>query len=82
MLEYVGLKLKQKSKDCFSNLIGEAKPKSWKQFLTISLKEFNTEDHQNAIAKLYLSRQKKVEKLKLYFTRYYKYLRKLLLKEQ
>ena len=76
MLECVGLKLKKKAKDWFSNLTGEAKPKTWEQFLTIFLEEFSTEDHQNTIAKLYLSRQKKGEKLKSYFTRYYKYLKK------
>ena len=58
MLECVGLKLKKKAKDWFSNLTGEAKPKSWEQFLTLFLEEFSTEDHQNTIAKLYLSRQK------------------------
>jgi len=56
MLECVGLKLKKKAKDWFSNLTGEAKPKSCEQFLTLFLEEFNTEDHQNTIAKLYLSR--------------------------
>ena len=76
MLECVGLKLKKKAEDWFSNLTGEAKPKPWKQFLTLFLEEFSTEDHQNTIAKLYLSRQKKGEKLKSYFTRYYKYLKK------
>ena len=45
MLECVGLKLKKKAKDWFSNLTGEAKPKSWKQFLTLFLEEFSTEDH-------------------------------------
>jgi len=69
------LKLKKKAKDWFSNLIGEAKPKPWKQFLILFLEEFSTEDHQNTIAKLYLSKQKKLEKLKSYFIRYYKYLR-------
>jgi len=44
--------------------------------LTLFLEEFSTEDHQNTVAKLYLSRQKKEEKLKSYFTRYYKYLKK------
>ena len=68
ILECVGLKLKKKAKDWFSNLTGEAKPKSWKQFLTLFLEEFTTEDYQNIIAKLYLSRQKKGEKLKSYFT--------------
>ena len=76
MFECVGLQLKKKAKDWFSNLTGEAKPKSWEQFLTLFLEEFSTEDHQNTIAKLYLSRQKKGEKLKSYFTRYYKYLKK------
>ena len=38
---------------------GEAQPKSWERFLTLFLEEFSTEDHQNTIAKLYLSRQKK-----------------------
>jgi len=76
MLECVGLKLKKKAKDWFSNLTREAKPKSWEQFLTLFLEEFSTEDHQNTITKLYLSRQKKGEKLKSYFTRYYKYLKK------
>jgi len=56
MLECVGLKLKKKAKDWFSNLTGEAKPKSCEQFLTLFLEEFNTEDYQNTIAKLYLSR--------------------------
>jgi len=45
MLECVGLKLKKKAKDWFSNLTGEAKPKSWEQFLTLFLEEFSTEDH-------------------------------------
>jgi len=76
MLECVGLKLKKKAKDWFSNLTGEAKPKSCEQFLTFFLQEFSTKDHQNTIAKLYLSRQKKGKKLKSYFTRYYKYLKK------
>jgi len=70
MLEGVGLKLKKKAKDWFNNLTGEAKQKSWKEFLTLFLEEFSTEDHQNTIAKLYLRRQKKGEKLKSYFTRY------------
>ena len=70
------MKLKKKAKHWFSNLTGEAKPKSWKQFLTVFLEEFSTEDHQNTSAKLYLSRQRKGEKLKSYFTRYYKYLKK------
>ena len=65
----------EKVKDQFTNLTGEAKPKSWKQFLTLFLEEFSIEDHQNTIAKLQLSRQKKGEKLKSYFTRYYKYLK-------
>jgi len=76
MLECIGLKLKHKAKDWFSNLIGEAKSKSWEQFLTLFLEEYSTEDSQNTIAKLYLSRQKKDEKLKSDFTRYYKYLKK------
>ena len=70
------MKLKKKAKDWFSNLSGEGKPKSWKQFLILFLEEFSTEDHQNTIAKLYLSRQKKGEKLKSYFTKYYKYIKK------
>jgi len=41
--------------------------------LTLFLEEFSTEDHQNTIAKLYLSRQKKGKRVKLYFTRYHKY---------
>ena len=41
-----------------------------------SLKKFSTEDHQNTIAKLYLSRQKKGKKFKSHLTRYYKYLKK------
>jgi len=76
MLECIGLKLKKEAKDCFNNLTWEAKLKSWKQFLTLFLEEFSSEDHQNTIAKLYLSRQKKDERLKSYFTRYYKYLKK------
>ena len=76
MLDCIGLKLKKKAKDWFSNLTGETKPKTWEQFLTLFLEEFSTEDHQNTNAKLYLSRQKKGEKLKAYFTRYYKYLKK------
>ena len=74
MLECVRLKLKKKVKD--SNLTGEEKPKSCEQFLTLFFEEFSTKDHQNTIAKLYLSRQKKGEKLKSYFIRYYKYLMK------
>ena len=72
MLECVGLKLKKKAKDWFSNLTGKAKPKSWEQFLILFLEEFDTE---NNIAKLYLSTQKKGEKLKSYFTGDYKYLK-------
>jgi len=45
MLECVGLKLKKKAEDSFSNLTGEAKPKSWEQFLTLFLEESSTEDH-------------------------------------
>jgi len=60
MLEYIGFKLEKKVKDQYSNLRGEVKPKSWEQFLTLFLEEFSTEDHQNTIAKLYLSRQRKV----------------------
>jgi len=56
MLERVGLKLKKKAEDWFSNLTGEAKLKSWEQFLTLFLEEFSTEDHQNTITKLYLSK--------------------------
>ena len=74
MLECVSLKLKKKPKYWLSNLTGEAKSKSWEQFLSLFLEEFSTEDHQNTLAKLYLSRQK--EKLKSYFTRYYKCLKK------
>ena len=59
MLEGVGLKLKKKAKDWFNNLTGEAKQKSGKEFLTLFLEEFSTEDHQNTIAKLYLSGQKR-----------------------
>jgi len=44
--------------------------------LTLFLEEFSTEDHQNTIVKLYLSRQRKDENLKVYFTKYYKYLKK------
>jgi len=44
--------------------------------LKLILEECSTEDRQNTIAKLYLSRQRKGEKLKSYFTRYYKYLKK------
>jgi len=44
--------------------------------LTPFLEEFSTKDHQNTIAKLYFSRQKKGETLKSYFTRYHKYLKK------
>ena len=76
MLECVGLNVKKKAKDWFSNLTGEAKPKSLKQFLTLFLEEFSTEDSQNTIAKLYFSRQKKDEKLKSYCTRYYQYSKK------
>ena len=76
MLECISLKLKKKAKDWFSNLTGEAKPKSWEQFLTLFLEKYGTEDYQNTIAKLYLSRQKKGEKLNSYFIRYYKYLKK------
>jgi len=36
--------------------------------LILFLEEFSTEDHQNTISKLYLSRQKKGEKLKKYET--------------
>jgi len=45
MFECVGLQLKKKAKDWFSNLTAEAKPKSWKQFLTLFLEEFSTENH-------------------------------------
>jgi len=45
MLECVGLKLKKKLKDWFSNLAGETKPKSWEQFLTFFLEEFSSGDH-------------------------------------
>jgi len=63
MLECAGLKLKKKSKDWFSNLIGEAKPKSWEQFLTLVLEEFSTEDHQNTIAKYISAGKRKVRNL-------------------
>ena len=45
MLKSVSLKLKKKVKDWFSNLTGEAKPKSWEQFLTLFLEEFSTKDY-------------------------------------
>jgi len=46
MLECIGLKLKKKVKDWFSNLTGDAKLKSWEQFLTLFLEEFSTDNHQ------------------------------------
>ena len=44
--------------------------------MTLFFEKFSTGDHQNTIAKLYLSKEKKGEKLKSYFIRYYKYVKK------
>ena len=55
MLKCVGLKLKKKAKDWFSNLSGEAKPKSWEQFLILFLEEFTTEDLERCKGSVQLS---------------------------
>ena len=55
MLECVGLKLKKKAKDWFSNLTGKAKPKSWEQFLILFLEEFSTEDLERCKGSVQLS---------------------------
>ena len=44
--------------------------------MSLFFKKFSTENQQNTIAKLYLSKPKKDEKLKAYFTKYDKYLQK------
>jgi hypothetical protein len=75
-LDCIVLKLRKKAKDWFTNLSGESKSKSWEHFLTLFLEEFSNNDHRNTVAKLYLIRQKKKEKLKHYFARYSKYIKK------
>ena len=69
MLECINLKVKKKAKDWFSNLIKEAKPKTWKQFLTLFHQKYSIEDHENTIPKLYLSRQRKGKNFNIYFTK-------------
>ena len=68
MLEFVGLKIKKKTKDWFNNFTGETKLKSWEQFLTLFFKKFSTKSYEISLPSYILVEKKRSENLKICFT--------------